>query len=60
MQQENISGLRKSETKTYSRAVTWNQFLRLSREEGMAGPCFENAEQQPGKSGTKMDSTREV
>ena len=25
---------RKSETKTYSRAVTWNQFLRVSREEG--------------------------
>ena len=29
-----LSGQRKSETKTYSRAVTWNQFLRVSGEEG--------------------------
>ena len=26
----------------------------------MAGPCFEIAEQQPGKSGAKVDSTREA
>ena len=26
----------------------------------MVGPCFEIAEQQPGKSGAKVDSTREA
>ena len=26
----------------------------------MAGPCSENAEQQPSKSGSKMDSTGEA
>ena len=26
----------------------------------MVGPCFEIDEQQPGKSGTKVDSTREA
>ena len=26
----------------------------------MVGPCFEIAEQQPGKSGPKVDSTREA
>ena len=26
----------------------------------MIGPCFEIAEQQPGKSGAKVDSTREA
>ena len=32
--QENFLARENQETKTYSRAVTWNQFLRVSGEEG--------------------------
>ena len=34
--------------------------MRKEKKVKMVGPCFEIAEQQPGKSGAKVDSTREA
>ena len=34
--------------------------MRQEKKVKVVGPCFEIAEQQPGKSGAKVDSTREA